>query len=202
MGFILASDPIAPWGQAAGIVLLLYMFVSTLIGIALAVALLLALAWLREKVKLVKKLRPTVNSINTIYTSALQGTPDTEVRSGRMEQIGHTVENVSARVRSVGQVVGSTEQKIEETSDKVADAVIEFRARSMMVKGIVKAFLLPGLTQRSQQLLEADQPADRLLPEGTPSAGSLTGPEVVTTGSISVEKPKSQQEEEMVQVRR
>jgi hypothetical protein len=200
MEFILASDPLAPLGQAAGIVLLLYMFVSTLIGIALAFALLLGLAWVRQKVKLVQKLSPMVDSINTIATSALHGTPDTEVRTGRMAQIGHTVENVSARVRSIGPVVQTTQQKVGETSDKVADAVIEFRARTEMAKGMVKAFLLPGLTQRSQRQLEAGHTADHLLPESSPSAEMLAGPDGASAGSMNAVPTTTQQEEELVQV--
>lgn len=195
MEFILASDPLAPWGQAAGLVLLLYMFVSTLIGLALAFALLLGLAWVRQKVKLVQKLSPMVDSINTIATSALHGTPDTELRSGRMAQIGHTVEDASARVRSIGQTVQTTQQKVEETSDKVAGTVIEFRARTEMAKGIVKAFLLPGLTRRPQRLLETGQTADHLLPERSSSAGLLSSPDGASAASVT-----SRQEEALVQV--
>jgi hypothetical protein len=49
LAYVLAGDPLAPWGQAAAILLGLYMFVYILIGLALAAGLMLGLTWVRQK---------------------------------------------------------------------------------------------------------------------------------------------------------
>jgi len=53
--------------------------------------------------------------------------------------------------------VTTIEKKVDEGSERVAHAVIEFRARTVMVKEIAKAFFLPGLAHRDSrsQLEEA-----------------------------------------------
>src|SRR5437879_2492547 len=73
MQYVLASDPFAPWGQVAAIVLLIYLMVFILIGLVLALVLMLGLTWVREKAELIKKLRPTVDSVNTTTEAALSG---------------------------------------------------------------------------------------------------------------------------------
>jgi len=44
----------------------------------------------------------------------------------------------------------SVEQKVEHGSDRVAGVVIEFRARTVMVTGTLKALFLPGLDNRQR----------------------------------------------------
>ena len=73
MHLLLASDPLAMAGQIAAIVLLLFMLVNILVGLALAVALLFGLSWVREKAALVKKLRPVVDSVNITAVAAIKG---------------------------------------------------------------------------------------------------------------------------------
>jgi hypothetical protein len=139
---ILASDPLAPFGQAAGIILALYTFVSILIGLALAAGLMFGLAWVREKSELVKKLRPMVDKVNTTTESAMSGTlPPAQPGDKQIDKI--------ARIVAEGpMVVQNIDKQVDQGSERVARAVIEFRARTMMVKTIAKAFFLPGLTRR------------------------------------------------------
>lgn len=140
MPYILASsDPLAPWGQAAALVLLLYFLLTILLGLGLTLGLMFGLSWVREKTELIKKLRPTVESVNTTTESAIKG--NLPAPAAHDNTIVRTVAEIPVRVRDI-------DHKIEQGSDRVAAAVIEFRARTQMTKTIVKAFFLPGLTHR------------------------------------------------------
>ena len=57
MLYLLASDPLAAWGQAAGIIIAMYLFVLLLVVLALSLLFMYAFAWIREKSELVKKVR-------------------------------------------------------------------------------------------------------------------------------------------------
>src|SRR6266851_1535147 len=117
---VLASNILAPLGQAAAIILALYMLVFILIGLGFCLLFMYGLTWVREKAELVKKLRPTVDSVNTI------------IESGTSETLPATVDE-------------NIEEKVDQGTDRVANAVIEFRARTVMVQGMLKTFFLPGL---------------------------------------------------------
>ena len=151
MLYVLASNPLAALGQIAAIVLLLYLFILIVVGLALALALLLGLTWVRQKAELIKKLRPTVNSINTTTEAAIHGTlpPSSPYADDTKDKIARSVAKVPVYAQTA-------EQKIEHGSDKVAGVVIEFRARTEMAKGILKAFFLPGLTHRPPTVLEEE----------------------------------------------
>src|SRR5579863_4341876 len=163
--YILASsNPLPPLGQGAAIVLLLYFLIVILPGLALTLGLMFGLAWVREKTELIKKFRPTVESVNTTTESAIKG--NLPAPTAHDNKIVRTVASVPARAHDI-------EQKIEQGSDRVASGVIEFRARTQMAKGIVKAFFLPGLTHRqlTQSVLEEEgvgfkSPGYRMLVEG------------------------------------
>lgn len=171
---IVASDPLAPlapWGQAAGIIIILFSLVSILLGIALAVALYLSLWWVREKAELLKKVRPIVNSVNTATEAALNGTPPDENEN-----------NVVRAVAAMPGQLRSVEQKIEEGSDKVARGVIEFRARTVMVKGMLKALFVPGLVRR-EQLDAAEEAKVELLAMKSPGYHVLVDEKAPPTSS-------------------
>ncbi len=150
MQYVLASsNPLPPLGQGAAIVLLLYFVLLVLLGLGLTLGLMFGLGWVREKAELIKKLRPTVESVNTTTESALQG--NMPAATANSNKVIRTVAEVPARAHDI-------ERKIEQGSDRVAEVVIEFRARTQMTKAIVKAFFLPGLTHRqpSPSLLEEE----------------------------------------------
>lgn len=140
LSYVLAGDPLAPWGQAAAILLGLYMFVYILIGLALAAGLLFGFTWVRQKTELIKKLRPTVESIN----HALE-----EGNKGELPPPGQNENKIVRTVAEVPMKATKIEKKIDEGSERVAQAVIEFRARTVMVQQMAKAFFLPGLTNRA-----------------------------------------------------
>ncbi len=140
--YVLADDPLAPWGQASAIILALYMFVYILIGLAVSAALMFGFAWVRQKAELIKKLRPTVESVNHSLEEANKGELPPP-RPGE-NKVVRSIAEVPMRVTTI-------EKKVDEGSERVAHAVIEFRARTVMVKQIAKAFFLPGLTNRDSR---------------------------------------------------
>ena len=186
MYIFLASDPLSVLGQISALILLLYLFVLILIGLALALVLLLGMTWVREKVSLIKKIRPTVDSVNTTTQSAINGTLP-EAKEGE-NKIIRTAAEIPASTRKV-------EMKVEQGSERVANAVIEFRARTMMAKGILKAFFLPGLTHQPQTQLEQEDvgyrsPGYRILLEEKAPVDTPKGPGDGYTGSITASRLK------------
>lgn len=174
MGYLLASpsssSPIAAWGQAAAIILVIELFVFVLIGLALTLVLMFAFSWLREKAELIKKLRPTVESINTTTEEAIHGTlPPAKPGDSN---IVRSIAEVPAKIEGV-------EKKIDEGSERVAKAVIEFRARTEMVEGIVKAFLRPNSVKQLERPAEdvsIKSPGYRILvEEKSPERSDQTG---------------------------
>lgn len=146
MGYVLASGGLAPWGQAAAIIIALYVFVSIIVGLVLAAALMFLFAWIREKAELIKMLRPTVLQMNEALEASQRGDPlPPEVADKKIIAAVAKVPKIAATLPARA---SSIEQKVERGSDRVAGVVIEFRARTEMVKGIAKAFFLPGLTKR------------------------------------------------------
>ena len=141
MAFILVGDPLAAWGQAAAIILLFYMLIFILIGLALTLVLMLGISWVREKAELIKRLRPTVDSVNKTTEAAKQG--NMAIVEANDNRVVRTVAEVPIYMRNV-------ETKVEQGSERVAGAVIEFRARTMMAKQMLKAFFLPGLKSSEQ----------------------------------------------------
>lgn len=137
-----------PWleitGQIAAIVICLFASVFILLAVAFNLAMALGMSWLSEKINAIKMLRPTVESVNKATESALQGvSPD---------------ENQNRMVRTVASIpttMQNVEKKVDQSTEKVADAVIEFRARTVQAKTILKAFFLPGLMHK-----KLEQPAD------------------------------------------
>lgn len=143
MQYILASsNPLPPLGQGAAIFLLLYFLILVLLGLGITAGLMFGLAWVREKTELIKKLRPTVESVNHTTEAAVQG--NQYALTEQKNKVIRTVAEVPARAHDI-------EMKIDQGSDRVAAGVIEFRARTQMAKAVVKTFFLPGLVHRPPQ---------------------------------------------------
>ncbi|MFL5660416.1 MAG: hypothetical protein ACJ8BW_03610, partial [Ktedonobacteraceae bacterium] len=109
MAFVLADDPLALWGQAAAIFLLFYMLVFIIIGVALAAVLMFGLTWVREKAELIKRLRPTVDSVNTTTEAAVRG--DMPVVQANDNKVVRTIAEVPSYVHTL-------ENKVEQGSDR------------------------------------------------------------------------------------
>jgi hypothetical protein len=173
--YILASGP-APWeetlavvGQIAAFILVLELLVLIVVLVALNGVLAFGFAWIREKAELIKKLRPTVDSVNATTEAAIKGTLTADGSNNTIKlpaQTAHTINSIARTVRQLPAQANTVEGKIEQGSDRVAHAVIEFRARTVMVRTIVKTFFLPGLTNRQQRLPAPEGLEVRMLPEG------------------------------------
>ena len=139
MQLILAVNPIlATWGQVAAIVICFYILVVVLLTLAFNLVMAIALGWLHEKFNLVKMLRPTVDSMNEATQTAIQGTaPD-----ANEHPIIRTVASVPVQVQAI-------DKRVDQISNRVANTVIEFGARTAQAKAIAKAFLSPGQAKRS-----------------------------------------------------
>lgn len=148
---LIFADGLAPWGNAAAIVLAIYLFVSLLVGLGLTVALVFAFAWVREKAELIKKLRPTVDVVNKTIVEPENAMPIGKTQE-RLVQIVQRVQAVEIpqKFERVQQQVHSVGVRVERQTDRVAETMIEVRARTEMVKGILKAFFLPGLIKRDR----------------------------------------------------
>jgi hypothetical protein len=146
MDYVLASSGLADWGQLAAIILALYLFLSIVVGLALAAGLMLGFAWIREKAELLRRVHPLLTQVNQAVATAKRGEPlPREIEDNK---ILASVVQAPVQVKNIEVRAGNIEQKIEQGSDRVADVVIELRARTAMVKGMAKAFFLPGLTRR------------------------------------------------------
>ncbi|HEY4035414.1 MAG TPA: hypothetical protein VGL94_15765 [Ktedonobacteraceae bacterium] len=143
---VLAANPVlAMLGQIAAIVICLFVLIFVLLAVAFNVLMTFAMAWVREKVDLIKMLRPTVESINKATELVSQGGAPT------------MNENIIVRaVASLPTNVHAIDKKVEQSTDRVANAVIEFRARTVQAKTVLKAFLLPDLMMRKPAILASD----------------------------------------------
>jgi hypothetical protein len=129
------------------------------------------LSWVRQKTELIKKLRPTVESVNHTLE---------EANKGELPPPGPDENKILRTIAEVPMTVTKVEKKVDEGSERVAHAVIEFRARTEMVKQMAKAFFLPGLTRqtpRSQLHTGVDfkSPGYRMLMEKAATVPSGTG---------------------------
>ncbi|WP_069802703.1 hypothetical protein [Thermogemmatispora onikobensis] len=135
----LAANPLETWGQIAAIVLAIELFVFVVLALGLSIGLFFAFAWVQEKSELIKRLRPAVDQLNQTLEA---GAAERPAEGGALEHpLVQGVVSLPERVRAV-------DRRVEEGSDRVAEAVIEFRARTVMVKEMARAFFLPGLVRR------------------------------------------------------
>ncbi|MGH2498417.1 MAG: hypothetical protein ACRDIV_27295 [Ktedonobacteraceae bacterium] len=142
------GDTLTQAGQIAAIILLIYLFVNILIGLVFAVVFMFAFAWVGDKAELIKKLRPTVKSVNEALKNPEAAVG--ESANGLVKAV-HSIQSIAIpeKIESVQRGVQSVEQKVDQGADRVASAVIEFRARTAQTQGVLKAFFLPGLTRKS-----------------------------------------------------
>jgi hypothetical protein len=158
---VLAVSPVlAAWGQIAAIVICFSILVVVLIALVVNLGMAFGLAKGHEKADLLKLLRPYVESVNKTSEAADQGVPPTENEN----KIVRAVAEVPARTHTL-------DKQVDQMADRVANAVIEFRARTVQAKTIVKAFFLPGSMKQElasttgEQGYEIKSPGYRMLVE-------------------------------------
>lgn len=168
VSLVFAVDPIlAGAGQIAAFLICLLLFVFVVIILALNLVLSFGMAWLREKVNFIKMLRPYVESINKEASTATStGHAPTDAENPIARAIGTLPVELS-----------SIEKKVEQASDRVVNASIEFRARTEQAKAIVQTLLRPrtattpqtvAVAQVDQEGLQFQSPGYRALMEDRP----------------------------------
>lgn len=129
----IAANPIlAVGGQIAAIVIGLYALIFILIALVFNLAMAIGLGWLREKANLIKRLRPTVESVNKTTGLVAAGQP-----------VPTNTNNIIKVFAQAPEQVRDVDRKVEDGTDKAMKAVIEFRARTVQAQTIVKAFVGP-----------------------------------------------------------
>jgi hypothetical protein len=181
--FILSEELVVVLGRIAALLLVLYLFIFALFFLVAALLLLFGNAYVRDKIELLRNLRLFAQGIDTAINApsseVLPAVVEPDNRLGQVVQAIHTVQSVQVvqRVKDAQRQANAIEKTVDQDTDRIASAVIEFRARSVMVQGMLKAFFLPGLTKQ--------KPRAALLPRATPEsltaqssgvAAAVTGP--------------------------
>ena len=147
------EDLFTTLGRIAVLVLVIYLFLFAVLFLFGSWLLLIANVWVRDKVRLLHQLRSSVESIDiaihTPPTESLPATLETDNRLGQALQAIHMVQSVQVVeiAKNTQKQVNNVEKKVEPVADRIADGVIEFRARTVMAQGMLKAFFLPGLVK-------------------------------------------------------
>src|SRR5438874_6876509 len=178
---ILADDLLTDLGRIAALVLVIYVFLFAVLFFVGSLLLLYGNAWVRDKVGLLHQLRSIVESIDTtIHTPPNESLPaklEPDSRFSQVLQAIHTAQAVQVVeiAKNTQKQVNNIEKKVEPVADRIADGVIEFRARTVMAQTMLKAFFLPGMVK-----LKPHSPL--LLPEAIESQRSIPA-EVTADGS-------------------
>ena len=135
-------------GKLAAIIICLFAFIFIILAVVLNLLLSFGTAWLNEKVSFIKMLRPSVESMNRATVAANAGESAPEDQS----VIVRTVSSIPHQMHNI-------DRKVDESTQRVAEGVIEFHARTEQTKMVLKAFFLPGLVRREQ--IEAERNADQ-----------------------------------------
>lgn len=151
---VLADDDLlTTLGRIAALVLVIYVFLFAVLFFVGSLLLLYANAWVRTKVVLLHQLRTIVESIDTaIHTPAKESLPvavEPDSRFNQVLQAIHTAQSVQVVeiAKNTQKQVNNIEKRVEPVADRIADGVIEFRARTVMAQGMLKAFFLPGMVK-------------------------------------------------------
>lgn len=138
---VFAVNPtLAAWGNLAAIIICIYAVIFVVLAVAFNLGMAFGFGWLREKADIIKRLRPTVDSVNRTTELTVKGV-EPEANTNKI-------------VRSIAQgpvAVHTIDKKVDEGADRVAHYAVEFRARTEQVKAIAQTFLMP---RRAQQLPE------------------------------------------------
>ncbi len=147
------EDLLTTLGRIAALVLVIYVFLFAVLFFVGSLLLLYGNAWVRDKVGLLHQLRSIVESIDTvIHTPPNESLPtkfEPDSRFGQVLQAIHTAQAVQVVeiAKNTQKQVNNIEKKVEPVADRIAEGVIEFRARTVMAQAMLKAFFLPGMVK-------------------------------------------------------
>src|SRR5436190_23804269 len=175
------EDLLTTLGRIAALVLVIYVFLFAVLFLFGSWLLLVVNVWVRDKVLLLHQLRSIVESIDiTIHTPPNESLPaslEPDSRFSQVLQAVHTAQAVQVVeiAKNTQKQVNNIEKKVEPVADRITDGVIEFRARTVMVQGMLKAFFLPGLVKlkpRGPLLLPEGVDIERSIPAEVSAEGS------------------------------
>ncbi len=153
-----ANPVLATLGQISAIILCLFVFIFVLLAVVFNLAMAFGLGWLREKAELIKLLRPHVESVNKTAEAAKNGVVPTE----DTQPVVRALVSVPGRVQAV-------DTKVDQTTERIVKAAIEFRARTVQVQTIARALFIPGAKkQRSTTRVDKNGVPDSRLEKSTP----------------------------------
>jgi hypothetical protein len=165
------EDLLTTLGRIAALVLVVYVFLFAVLFFVGSLLLLYGNAWVRDKVVLLHQLRSLVESIDTaIHTPTNESLPASLETDSRFDQVLQAIHRAQAVqvveiAKNTQKQVNNIENKVEPVADRIADGVIEFRARTVMAQSMLKAFFLPGLIKLNPR-------SPLLLPEAIDGARS------------------------------
>ena len=177
------GDLLTTLGRIAALVLVIYVFLFAVLFFVGSLLLLYANAWVRDKVVLLHQLRSIVESIDTaIHIPPNEPLPpsfEPDSRFSQVMQAIHTAQAVQVVeiAKNTQKQVNSIEKKVEPVADRIAGGVIEFRARTVMAQGMLKAFFLPGMVKMKPH-------SPLLLPEAADTERSIPAEVSVDSGSL------------------
>ncbi len=175
------EDLLTTLGRIAALVLVIYVFLFAVLFLFGSWLLLIVNVWVRDKVGLLRQLRSIVESIDTaIHTPPTKSLPanlETDTRLNQALQAIHMAQSVQVVeiAKNTQKQVNNIEKKVEPVADRIAGGVIEFRARTVMAQGMLKAFFLPGLVKRkprSPLLLPEAIDVEKSIPAEVSAEGS------------------------------
>lgn len=136
------NSPALPLGGLiAAIIICCFILIVVLLAVAFNLAMVFGATWIRDKSELLKLLRPYVESVNKTSELTMKGGEPAASENPLVRTLG----SMPARMQDI-------DKKVDKATDRVAHAVIEFRARTVQVQTIAKAFLMPGLIKRPARL--------------------------------------------------
>ena len=167
------EDLLTILGRIAALVLVIYVFLFAVLFLFGSSLLMVANVWIRDKALQLHQLRSIVESIDTVLhtppNESLPASLESDSRFNQVLQAIHTAQSVQVIeiAKNTQKQVNNVEKKVEPVADRITDGVIEFRARTVMAQGMLKAFFLPGLVKlkpRSPLLLPEAVDIDRSIP--------------------------------------
>ncbi len=126
------NPTLAALGQIAAVIICIYIVIFAVVALVFNIALVFGLAWIGEKVALLTALRSTIDSVNKTTEAAIQGRPS----SVNENSLVSTIAQGPARLYALDKGVSKATRRLVAT-------LIEFRARTAQIQGIVKTLVDP-----------------------------------------------------------
>jgi hypothetical protein len=164
---VVAVGPIlAGAGQIAAFIICLFIFVFVLIILVFNLVMAFGIAWMRDKVEFLKALRPYVEDINK----------ETSVAASTGTVPADSANPITRAAATIPVQVDNLDKKVEHATDRVANVVIEFRARTTQAKAIAQAFIKPRAHGAVRSVDQEGQVEYRSQEEVTATAESSLAP--------------------------